>query len=629
MEPLERWQDSYIPGYRRKPKNRVIPQPSTPASTQTHVALQPPHEDFRVLHLQPSTNFHDKLECSLQNVSFKEHPAYEAVSYVWGDQSDTVIIALNNKDVPITRNLAEALMHFRLPTEPRTLWVDALCIDQANFAERSQQVCLMRDIYSSCVVDLVWLGGADATRARGLDVASLLERGDIEYIRNQANKKSLQKKSNYSILHAEASKVLSRDDWLALRSVFETTSIWHRIWVMQEIACAPKVLLVLGGKTLNWDVIAGFLDSDNYPDAYHGPFHHNDYEAWINETFANIQVIEHQRKITRQTQTGKESKLLDVLARFRYTQATDPRDKIYGLLGLASNPIGVVPDYQKPVRNVYMEFFQTYVNETLDLDLLCQNPWGTHDGSAAGMDLPSWCPDFSKPKSTSLLFAQRSILCAGNKHCRTPCQVSPQGQLRLEGIILGQLPSICEKADAGTDTRGCATIPKNMPTELQTEDGGACPPLIYHHTGEDAFQAYWRTMMADCEIYPTRRLNDTSVNAYKTIFDRWRKDPEIFENWVALNYIKMLNKMGRGWKFAMTDCHRIYCMVPHAAQHGDVLAVVHGGKVPLVLRPSSTSEAKHPEYTVVGTAYAHGFMDGEAAKAVDNGMLEAVDLVLV
>lgn len=143
---------------------------------------------------------------------------------------------------------------------------------------------------------------------------------------------------------------------------------------MQEIACTPKFVLVLGTETLDWDVIARSLDSRNYPDAYHAPFNYNRYEYLIEETLTATQVIEHQRGIVCERETVYKSKSLEILARFRFAKATDLRDKIYGLLGLASDTLDVRVDHSRSVRDVYIDFFRTYVDATRDLDLLCQSP---------------------------------------------------------------------------------------------------------------------------------------------------------------------------------------------------------------------------------------------------------------
>ncbi|KAI1754001.1 hypothetical protein F4782DRAFT_545346 [Xylaria castorea] len=133
MESLERWQNMYrcyVAAARKKLHGQVTPHPPPLAAGHGYVALQPLHEDFRILHLHPSTNFQIKLECSLQHVSLGQCPSYEAVSYVWGDQANTVITAiLSGREVTITANLGHVLRNLRLATETRALWVDRLCID--------------------------------------------------------------------------------------------------------------------------------------------------------------------------------------------------------------------------------------------------------------------------------------------------------------------------------------------------------------------------------------------------------------------------------------------------------------------------------------------------------------------
>jgi hypothetical protein len=69
--------------------------------------------------------------------------------------------------MPVTRNLYEALDALRFTAHPRKLWVDALCIDQANLEERASQVNIMRKIYKEADKVLVWLG----PRAENSDLA--------------------------------------------------------------------------------------------------------------------------------------------------------------------------------------------------------------------------------------------------------------------------------------------------------------------------------------------------------------------------------------------------------------------------------------------------------------------------
>ncbi|KAH9209094.1 heterokaryon incompatibility, partial [Leptodontidium sp. 2 PMI_412] len=77
-------------------------------------------------------------------------PQYAALSYVWGDASDTEDITLNGRKVPVTKHLAAALRHVKKHGAKSSfrIWVDALCINRQDTQEREQQVPLMQYMYT-------------------------------------------------------------------------------------------------------------------------------------------------------------------------------------------------------------------------------------------------------------------------------------------------------------------------------------------------------------------------------------------------------------------------------------------------------------------------------------------------
>lgn len=86
---------------------------------------------------------------------------YAALSYCWGNPNDTTAILVNGVEIQVTKTLAEALRCLARTCqfyERFKLWVDALCIDQANYVERSEQVSMMRSFYSSAWSVLGFLG---------------------------------------------------------------------------------------------------------------------------------------------------------------------------------------------------------------------------------------------------------------------------------------------------------------------------------------------------------------------------------------------------------------------------------------------------------------------------------------
>jgi hypothetical protein len=111
---------------------------------------------IRVLDLHPGAG--TKLRATLRVVSLNAKPQYEALSYTWGARGSTVVILNDNCPASTTNNLANALRRLRRRSGKRTLWVDAICINQADTAERSRQVALMGRIYSNAWYVNVWLG---------------------------------------------------------------------------------------------------------------------------------------------------------------------------------------------------------------------------------------------------------------------------------------------------------------------------------------------------------------------------------------------------------------------------------------------------------------------------------------
>lgn len=116
-------------------------------------------QEIRLLILQPAVE-NEPIECSLQHVSIESEPRpmYETTSYVWGDSSlrDSIRIDGKLSDVPIS--CKEVLLRLRLPKQLRTLWIDAVCINQSDTVERSQQVGIMNHIYARSSGNLIWLG---------------------------------------------------------------------------------------------------------------------------------------------------------------------------------------------------------------------------------------------------------------------------------------------------------------------------------------------------------------------------------------------------------------------------------------------------------------------------------------
>jgi hypothetical protein len=110
---------------------------------------------IRLIRLLPGNDL-DEIWCSLETASLDAR--YEALSYVWGKEEPHTPILCNGTQIGVTHNLKIALNGLRLPDRERTLWVDAICINQKDEAEKAQQLTMMREIYKAAERTVAYLG---------------------------------------------------------------------------------------------------------------------------------------------------------------------------------------------------------------------------------------------------------------------------------------------------------------------------------------------------------------------------------------------------------------------------------------------------------------------------------------
>lgn len=329
-------------------------------ATSPYQALDPSRMQIRLLHLNPDPA---NLSAVLEIVSLNDKPRYTALSYTWGLEKSNAGIALNgNARQPITRNLQVALEHLCADAnEPITLWIDALCINQEDVPERSHQITLMTEIYSMAEVTCIWLGPA----ADESDLA-MTAINDL-----YAKKTYLFSDDALSDVQLRAINALLKRQW------------WSRIWVVQgmspfllsyfpsiscrvfslltpslyhtEVILSPNPIVRCGNKKLPFEAFVYLEDirrSYNRPEKrllipsrgamgpliQGNPFRH-----------VLIDYIDDKPKVAAgNTALSMWTPLVDEF------QATNPRDKIYGLLGLVTpeDKRLLAPDYLKSVAYV-------------------------------------------------------------------------------------------------------------------------------------------------------------------------------------------------------------------------------------------------------------------------------------
>ncbi|KAF2098866.1 hypothetical protein NA57DRAFT_56504 [Rhizodiscina lignyota] len=245
-------------------------------------------------------------------------------------------------------------------------WIDAICIDQSNIAERNQQIKLMGNIYSDAVSVMVWLG-EEEERDPWAIARSL---GDFDSI--------LAKLQTMNASKSIMERFFTMDDpSMTLREKMTTLPYWNRLWIIQELMLAQDILVCWGSSVFPWRcrerqrTAAGSRQrcdvcySAETAEGSH-PDEHRDLESLysINNTHAwgggSFHLIFDQRKFYERISNRYRLPLDYLIEAFALHECHDPRDKVYGLLGLVDTSdrtrfTTVTADYHRPVEDVYLD----------------------------------------------------------------------------------------------------------------------------------------------------------------------------------------------------------------------------------------------------------------------------------
>ena len=334
-----------------------------PDKTSSFSPLDSAAREIRLLTLLPADNRVSDIFVTLTTVSLHDQPPYEALSYAWGESRRKSVVTLNGRKFPVTRNLDIALRYLRQPSKARTLWVDAICIDQYNLRERGHQLQQMRAIYSQAGSVLVWLG----------EVGSHTDEV-MEYLADFSD-------SSYRWLDTPPS-----DTQLDAIKDIVTRPWWSRMWVIQEVVTAAQEPIVgCGEEWISWDKLNQLemsLTVSYFSERWEGLLG-QDWTLFTQTTFLR-------KKWKANHHEGLH--LGDLLVNTESRFASDARDHVIAALGLAnkSQQLSLKPDYKETVTPIYQKATILCIKESEGLETLQKAI------RPRRRDLPSWCPDFSK-----------------------------------------------------------------------------------------------------------------------------------------------------------------------------------------------------------------------------------------
>jgi hypothetical protein len=317
-----------------------------------------------------------------------------------------------------------------------------------------------------------------------------------------------------------------------------------------------------------------------------------------------------------------------VLHRYRMQRCSDPRDRIYGALGIpGKDPImsNIIPDYTISVKNLYIKVAKEQIGQSQTLDILTY----VVSGQNSTLDLPSYVPDWSVPLESEVFrqYLDREWItsmydAAGSTpadfHLVSDSEATAKGIFIDDITILGKLHSrvfpdeLRQTRDIAMEACEIANLPKQPPTSL--EDASPADIALFKTLcGNIARYQY-----SDGSLRP--RVVDLAHD-YEAYLQWWKQAAE-----VSADGLTSPSSFGSGNSFysafSMHIAGRRFMrtvkgylgVVPADSRPGDQMVVLAGGKVPHVIRQRD-HEAKgfqEPVYEYIGYAYLYGFMNEEA-----------------
>lgn len=573
---------------------------------------------FRLVRILPKTM--SQIKCELAHYSLEDPPGYVAISYAWGDADEKKRIQLEGTDIPVSASLHGALFALRAKKESVLVWADALSIDQQNVAERTQQVQLMTEIYSRAVSVAIWLGpeASDSNLAMETLTRLTAQSTDDEHIE--------------SLMSTE----LGNARFASVVALFER-DYWSRLWVVQEVFNAREITVYCGATSLPWSVYR--LASDVFWSHkgliefyFPGSLSHGGRGASSTQfTYSQVLVYHGPSSIPDVSSFHglEEDSLLEVMRICRRKLSADPRDKLYGMLGLLPEDIrNEFPvDYSLSVKEVYLRVFDYLICTTERLDVLCE---AVHFPLHTNINLPTWVPDWSHNPETTALGRSCGFSATGSLKAvariledRKKLEFSAihLDTIRGHGIAVGTLCTLADYVMAFIHWR--AQLLSN------TEDGESeerqeefCRTLSLNQLPPGWKDGSWRAACYHVfaslahERIPRLPLDEelwryVDANVGVKTKDRRRFLQEHFGSRMMGRCfcITELGSMGMGSGFMAA---------------GDTVVVPLGCPTPVLLRP----EGPRGEYRYVGDVYIHGYMEGKAVQQWQNGERELRKFVL-
>jgi hypothetical protein len=507
--------------------------------------------------------------------------------------------------IAVAQNLHSALLRLRKKEIVRTLWVDAICINQNDNLERSKQVRQMPDVYQTAFRTLVWLGPGNSQTRRAfelvpylLDASAAFNEHDAFVFSPHLNRRLT--RPNFGVLQKH------KHLYEAFRQL-DRLPYFSRLWVVQELAISgEKAHFFCGPDEISFtSLFIASLTFNRLSLGERAPL-----KPW--GSFLQIAQTSLQRKL------GETPSLLSLLEEYREKQCNDHRDKLFGLLGLATDDqavsLGILINYQQTTTEAYAEFAKAVIERDNDFNIFrCLAFPSSHK------DLPTWAPDWSTEGIQSrplIRFTEANKYAAGG--CASPNIIfsSSRKEIITNGIILFQITKtgiVVGPHSKGKILQDWEAIFSQVSHDDCTYVSGGSTTDAFIATVLMGHQNMSNYIAKQQFLLWYKNIKTTHHNAFSsttgildTVADaqiQWQDDNSEDEDKLKEMFLSCFASI-EGRKFCVTE-RNYFAIVPGHAKEGDHIAIFEGSTYPIVLRESGHA------WTIVGECYVHGAMHGE------------------
>ncbi|KAI0433461.1 heterokaryon incompatibility protein-domain-containing protein [Xylaria sp. FL1042] len=561
---------------------------------------------IRVLSLAPGKET-DEVQCELRHVELGAE-SFEAISYAWGDPRKRRVIGCGSGMLSITDNLHSALIRLRREKEARVVWADAICINQKDMNERSQQVQVMADIYRLSRITFIWLGNETHELRNSF---SSIKGARSSFPLAHPTTVNCKDKNFRETYHFDIFQVAKHFrylfDWNPICSMLRLP--WFgRKWVVQEVAMSNKVIVLCGLQSLSWNILEELIF---YISIFEIPFDTGlPWKPVVSYAMGNIYVM-------TQARWYKEHQTISALLRnCRRFDCTDPRDHLFALLGIATDAAGeselLKSDYGLPMREVCRRFAVWSATVIGSLEFLSLGFEVDLDNDA----LSTWVPDFTRSSGENMV-AMDSHFCASLDLCPRLNYHPKDQSLAITGLIVDTVKRVgSECRGSKPEHREMGKFTVELPREKMlwmVECGCMANDQPLGNMSPGRWEQFWRTLIWDNGFDPDRASAAESAIVFRFFIARCTLLLENHnEEWWE-QYEKDQQACGNAHdlafktrRFCCTEESRL-ASVPGKTKVGDKICVLYGGKTPYVIRPHGNGR-----YKLVGICYLHGMMHGEA-----------------